>query len=370
MKIIENRYFFLFICLISIILKLQISKLGHNFDFESQTIIVKSISEGFNPWDTDRYNYGPIYAWILYFFYYFSGDDWLLFRELNIIFLSFIDIFISLILWKINKKYISLVFLLNPISLIISGYHNQFDNLAILPIIIIFFLTFKNKISKLNIIFLLSLSIATKHIFVFLPFFLIYYFYKNKFNIFTLLLPYLIFMLSFVPYLIPFIHNSPLNKTSEKIINNVFFYSSTGNTPLLSLLFNSDAPSRIISFITFIFGLLIFGVLIQKLNFIDLFLIYTLVLLIFSPSLANQYLVIPLIAVLYYRSIFSYLYIIYSTLFLMHDENGLGIDFGKTINYMFELTDYKFVPVLLIPILVKAIYENRNSLLFSKKLPA
>ena len=363
MKVIENKYFYLLICLISIFLKLQILKLGHNFDFESQTIIVKSISEGFNPWDTDRYNYGPIYAWILYSFYQVSGDNWLLFRQINVTFLGFIDVLISLIFWKLNKKYIALVYVLNPISIIISGYHNQFDNIAILAIVTMSFLVLKSKINNINIILLLSLSIATKHIFVFLPFWLIYFFYKNKLKVYSLIFPFFFFILLFIPYLIPFVHNSPLNKTFEKIINNVFLYSSTGNAPLLDTVFKINDPLKSISFFTFVFALVVFGVLIQKLNFIDIFLIYTLVLVIFSPSMANQYLVIPIIAVLYYRNIFSYIYMLYATLFLMHDENGLGIDFGSTLSNILESVGYKFAPIILIPILIKAIYTNRKSLI-------
>lgn len=370
MRIIESKFFYLFICIISFILKTQILKLGHNFDFESQTIIVKSMSEGFNPWDTDRYNYGPIYAWFLYIFYIFSGDDWLLFRQINVIFLSLIDVLISFIFWRLNKKYIALIYAINPISIIISGNHNQFDNFAILFIVLIIYLFYKNKLTDFNIVLLIGLSLTIKHIFLFLPFWLIYFFFKSRFKIYYLIFPYVFFIIFFIPYLIPIIHDSPLNKTFEKITNNVIFYRSTGNAPLLNTLTFVDTSIESFSFIIFVFALLIFGILVQKFSFIDILLIYTLVLVIFSPSLANQYLVIPLVAVLTYRSIFSYLYILYSTLFLIHDENGLGIDLGNFINMILENFGYKFVPLILLPILVKALYVNRKFFPLPKKLPA
>jgi len=363
MKFIYNNKFYILTCAISIFFKIQILKLGHNYDFESQTIIVKSMSEGFNPWDTDRYNYGPIYAWILYLFYLISGDNWLLFRQINVLFLSLIDILISLILWKLDRKNIALIFVFNPISLIISGYHNQFDNIAIWLVMLIVFLINKNKINNFNLILILSLSISTKHFFVFLPFWLITYFYKNKYKIYTLVYPYFAFVLLLIPYLIPFIHKSPIDRAFEKIINNIFLYESTGNIPLLNIIFSLNNSLKNLSFFIFLLAVATFGVLIQKLKFIDIVLIYTLVLIIFSPSIANQYLIIPLIAVLYYSSIFSYFYVIYSTLFLMHNENGLGLDLGNIINSVLESFGYRFVPVLLLPILIKAIYINRKLLL-------
>lgn len=113
----------------SVIARLYLSTFGFNYDFESYKIVVKIVQGGGNVYaETSRYNYGPIWFNILNILNFFGEY----FRIGLILTLSLADILISCILWGKGFKLSALLFLFSPITIFISGYHNQFDNLAVL----------------------------------------------------------------------------------------------------------------------------------------------------------------------------------------------------------------------------------------------
>lgn len=68
----------------------------------------------------------------------------------------------------------------------------------------------------------------------------------------------------------------------------------------------------------------ILGLLFRKINFFELGLLYTLVLVIFAPAIANQYLAIVIVVISAYPNIFFLLYNYLSSLLLMKDGAGLN----------------------------------------------
>jgi hypothetical protein len=109
--------------------------LGYNYDFESHLIVGKIVSSGGNVYaETSRYNYGPIFSLCLGLFYYLSsflGNPSFAYRMFIVCFLTCFDIALSFLLYKKYKSMsIAALFFLNPVSIIITGYHNQFDVLA------------------------------------------------------------------------------------------------------------------------------------------------------------------------------------------------------------------------------------------------
>ena len=129
--------------------------------------------------ETQRYNYGPVWFYILSFIdtLPFPMSDPLLSLRWKVTgFLSIIDIAIATCLYRWYGFKIATLFFLNPISIIITGYHCQFDNLAILCALISIKILDKNariiSYKTLLGLILLGLCLTIKHLLFLFPFWL------------------------------------------------------------------------------------------------------------------------------------------------------------------------------------------------------
>ncbi|NDC42048.1 MAG: hypothetical protein EBZ77_10945, partial [Chitinophagia bacterium] len=116
--------------LITFVMRLWLSTLGHNFDFESYMEVVGLMERGKNVYaETCRYNYAPAWMWILLGLKTAFGAQ---FRLAVAVVPSLADIAIAWLLYRRGNKLPALLFVWAPVCIMISGFHNQFDNLAIL----------------------------------------------------------------------------------------------------------------------------------------------------------------------------------------------------------------------------------------------
>lgn len=267
-------FFFLF-------LRFYVSFLGFNFDYGSWKIVAEIMSLGKNVYEvTERYSYGPFWALILGVFRYFSllfFNDWLVFRYLVILFLSLADLLIGYFLWKKISLLAFFWFLTNPISIYTTGFHNQFDNLAIALGLISLFLIEKNQQRIIGYL-ILGVSIATKHLFLFLPLWLLIK-ARNKKERLLSFIPWLVFVVSFIPFL-----------TSKKaffgILNHVFLAKR-------DMLYSFLPHNFLITPIVILIFLIPFGFIFKEEKITKLGFLY---LVLFTATLVNsgaQYLSIP-----------------------------------------------------------------------------
>jgi hypothetical protein len=334
----------LFIVLLGFGLRLLAATRGHNYDFDSYLIVARIVESGANVYATTaRYNYGPIWFNVLHFLFQFSSNNESVFRYAVAAFLSVVDISIFIIL---NKKYNNIVaylFLLNPISIIITGYHNQFDNLALLLGMVAVNLigdNFEkhNDSKKFLGLFVLGISIITKHILFLFPVWLAIKQKGRWHKIFIILCPTLMFALSFTPY---------WQDGKQGIIQNVFLYKSFDNAyfffflvpKMLQLLFSSQ--------VIWIILLIVCAFVFRNSNSFNSLLLYTCVLVIASPAIANQYLAIVLPFVAAYLNPFTLLYTLVGSFFLLIDPNGLHLFDKLRDNYA-----YAFYPLLIFLLLL------------------
>lgn len=281
----KSKIFLTFIFIfLSFFLRLYISNLGFNFDYGCWKIVGSVVAQGKNVYQaTERYSYGPVWALILGFFRYLSlffYNDWLIFRYLIIFCLFLADLAIGLWLYQYFGRLAFFWFLSNPISIYISGFHNQFDNLAIAVGLISLSLIEKYR-SKIKGYFLLGLSLAIKHIFLFFPFWLLIK-AKNKKERILSFFPLLIFIVSFLPFLTS-------NQAIEGIFKNVISIKR-------DLLYSFLPDNFLITPIIFLIFIIPFGFLFKKEKIHRLGLFY---LILFSSTLINsgrQYLAIPLVS--------------------------------------------------------------------------
>lgn len=108
-----------------------------NFDIESYIQIADLVHRGLNIYaNTFRYNYGPIWAgvvWVVRIVGREVGYETLdQFHLLIAGVLSAADVGIAILLARREAFGVAALFILSPVSVIITGYFSQFDNVAIL----------------------------------------------------------------------------------------------------------------------------------------------------------------------------------------------------------------------------------------------
>lgn len=311
---------------------------GHNFDFESYKIVGDIVARGGNVYaETVRYNYGPVWFGILGLFreisLLFTSQDFL-FRILITGFLTIVDILISIILYKKYSLATAVIFFINPISIEITGFHNQFDNLAVLIGLVGLLLMPKpgsNRLTKQHIYsaVIIGLSLMTKHIFFMLPLWLFIREKSISIKLAMFFIPLTIFGLSFLP----FIFNGGL----AGIIQNVFLYKSFANAPLLYALFSQGIVTLISPTLVLVLALVIAGFVTRKLPLFEAGLWYLITLVVFSPAIANQYLAIVTPALAVFGAVFFIPFFVIAT-FMLWGTDGI---YSKTI--------YNLIPDRLLP---------------------
>ncbi len=155
--------------------RMFVATLGHDYDYDSWVINAK-----FPMWsnvyaDTYRYNFAPGWFLILHVLHFLAGHNPAAFRYFVPGFLSLADAGIFYILWRKFGRLAGCWFILNPISIIVSGYQNNFDNVAIFTGLLAVFLIkdeFKKPLGRQAILglVLLGISLVFKHVFFAFPF--------------------------------------------------------------------------------------------------------------------------------------------------------------------------------------------------------
>ena len=134
-NITKNKWLLLFgIFLLGFSLKIVISQFGSNFDFEMWKLNLNLFQKGESFYNYGRYNYSPFWIYLLNIIDhinipYFESEN--IFRYKLIFILNLFDFLIFYLILRNYSLKAGLIFFLSPISIFISGYHNQFDNIAI-----------------------------------------------------------------------------------------------------------------------------------------------------------------------------------------------------------------------------------------------
>jgi hypothetical protein len=233
--------------------------------------------------------------------------------------LTIADLFIAYFIYRFKGLLLGILFFVNPISIIISGYHNQFDNLAIAVacLAVIKLNDFRRKhldFSDFTIVFLFGTSLAIKHI---LLFFVIWVAIRQKtmfLRCFYLFGPFLVFGLSFTPY---------LASSWNSIELNVLKYRSFNNAPLWRLLGVYDGYKDQLSKVLFVVLILFIGFILRKVQIQLSLLVYCIVSVAFAPAIANQYLVIATIGAIGLLNIGFSMYVLYGAFWLVISSDGL-----------------------------------------------
>jgi hypothetical protein len=183
-----------------------------NFDQESYEIVVEIMRSGSNVYaDTARYNYSPVWSWLLLGLSYVPLPLHVAVRG----FLTLVDLANALLLIRLTRSdRLFLLYWLNPAAVLIVGFHGQFETLAMLPLLVAF--NFAKRARSEWV--LATASLVIKHIT--LPGVWLVYTYRTSPKIKGLLplaASVAVFALTFLPY---------WRTGSDGIISNVMLYAS------------------------------------------------------------------------------------------------------------------------------------------------
>ena len=328
-----KKDYFVFIVLISagIILRFVAMSLGHNLDFESYCVVGEIAGNFKNVYaNTSRYNYGPIFFFIqgtLYRLAQVRPSEWVsVFRILIVSVLTIADLGITAFIAGRYSLKKAAVFFLNPVSIVITGLHNQFDNIAVLfALLSILFYNEEETFSvkDAGFVAMFTISLVTKHILFLVPFFLLV---KKglplKKKALYAFVPPALFLLSFVPFVI---HNQA---AFEGVRDNVFLYRSKHNAPLLGFFYNLIGfPERLI-FVVYILMMVLLALIIRKWSYEKIILTYLIAMVCFSSAVANQYLAIPMAALCILEvGPFNKIYCFFMGIYLLLAKQAIGCYF-------------------------------------------
>ncbi|HEX2057275.1 MAG TPA: hypothetical protein VHI71_02805 [Actinomycetota bacterium] len=296
-------------------LRFWASTLGHNFDFDSYRIVAEIVDGGGNVYaETERYNYGPIWFYVLGFLEDTSGlfpDPAAAFRALLVTLLTLVDVGIWAILHRRYGRVAGFLFFLNPVSIIITGYHNQFDNLAIL-LALAAMLVYAT--AALPGLLLLGVSLTVKHILLVFPLWLAIKEEGAARKLAALTLPPALLAVSFVPF---------LGEGREGIVANVMGYEGHDNAPFWYAVLPDPLQPLISPVVLFGAALLVLGFVWRREHPVDLALLYLMTIVVFAPAIANQYLAIAIPAIAAFPSLFFVPYLVLTSWMLSIHPDGL-----------------------------------------------
>lgn len=318
-KFLERPWVLFFVVTIGLAARLAAATAGHNFDMDSWYIVADITAHGGNVYaETARYNYGPLWFLIVHGLDVLSGHRHEVLRYLIAGFLSLVDLGIFFLLCRQAGGRAGVLFFLNPVSILITGFHCQIDNLAILIGLYSVSLMgddFDKPCDGRKILGLLVLgiSLAAKHIFFLFPFWLAV---KQKGLVqkgIILVVPAAVFMLSFAPY---------WAAGREGIIAHVFRYHSSQNKYFYNFFVPACVQYCFASGTLWYILLIVFAFVCRRRKALASLLIYTGVLVAFSPATTNQYLAIPVALAAVYPSIPFFLYTGIATLHICVDATN------------------------------------------------
>lgn len=180
-----------------------------NFDQGSWEIVSAVMRRGGNIYsETDRLNYSPLFAYVLLGLDHvrsFTGlPAHLLIRGM----LGIADVFVATLLSLIARQVAPgraratfCIYMLNPVAILLVGYHGQIEILAALPLLLATWLHGRPRAPHQAVIWALgSLSLLVKHLLIFQVWMLFTYSFSRFGRLFATGLAVAMLVLSFLPF--------------------------------------------------------------------------------------------------------------------------------------------------------------------------
>lgn len=211
----------------------------------------------------------------------------------------------------------ALLFFLNPVSVLATGRHNQFENVSILFLLVAVFSAGARPVRSLPIVAALSGSLLVKHITWFHPLLFIRSRRRDGVSPVAGLVPYFVFALSFLPYW----------STRSQMVKNVLGYRSLSETYGTAVLLEFRVVPRWVPSALFLAAAVAGVLAFRRLEVGRASLYLFLVLLLFLPGIAEYYLIWPIALGAVYRGAGFFVYTVVVSAFFLGSPDGLGVPF-------------------------------------------
>lgn len=307
-------------------LRLWASTQGWNYDVESFWIVGHLVEAGKNVYvETNRMPYGPVspalFALALRLEQGLGFDGIMPFHVIVAGILTLADVGIAVTLARVYGFAPAVAFALSPVSILVTGFHSQIDNLAILLGLWSWRLAEAPARRGLGDIvpaaLLLGLSLATKHVLVFFPLCLLV---ASSRPLAQRVLYGVIAYAVFVAALLPFA-TSPAGWAG--VYDHVIAYR--GGDWYANALIARVIPSPTWATRLFIAVMVVGVPAVGRLAPRSAFFAYLTLLVAASPTIANQYLAIPLVAcAVRWRNPLGWAYVGVATLALLGSADNVG----------------------------------------------
>lgn len=330
-----SRSRFLLVFGLVLVLRVAVAaKFRGNFDTQSFLIVVRGVLSGQNIYAlTDRYNYSPVWAFVSTGVWLASGGNVGAFVLLVGLLQTAGDAAAAGLLAGIGRRRLrlapdearrrALLFFSNPVSVLISGAHGQFDGLSVLWLLAALWLSARPPSPRRHagVAAMLSASLLVKHVTMFHP--LLFSRRRERGGLPDLLVlaPYAVFAASFLPYA----------AALPDIVRQVLLYGGRLGGPVLEkpgglqAFFTTSGPHRTV------FAVLLLGAVAwilretRRWELARASLALFLTLVVFAPSYAVQSLVWPVALGALYPSVAYGLYTLAGALYHSSAPESLGL---------------------------------------------
>ncbi len=375
-----KKYLWLAAVFVGALARIVIARLGHNEDFYNWTWNATVLRDGGSVYSGDvPYGYGPFWMFVLRFADLIQNlfpDNRKVFRLAIILILTITDLLIATIIAHKFSHYAALLFFLNPVSIIITGYHNQFDNIAILIalVAVIYFNSEQSESKSRNLylgLALIGLSLAVKQILLFVP---VWLFFRNgtfKQRITRGAVPYVVYIACFIPWAtsiarieIIFEEVFLQRRGRPGVIRNLG--GATYVEPTFDL--NYGRMGFYLSYLIWVIGIFAFGWIMRNRSLIHSLIVYLLLMVGLAPAYSQQQLILPLIALFVYATIELKVFYLLTLLFMIQNSDELGYEFLFPHFFRLNGTIYAWLQVLLLIFALRLVFPNHPQNLKSRHL--
>ena len=375
-----KKYLWLAAAFVGTLARVVIARFGHNEDFYNWTWNATLLRDGGSVYSGDvPYGYGPFWMFVLRFADLIQSifpENRKIFRLVIILILTFADLLIAAIIARKFSQYAGLLFFLNPISIIITGYHNQFDNIAILAalVAVLYFDSEPSESKSRNLylgLALIGLSLAVKQILLFFP---VWLFFRNgtfKQRITRGAVPYVVYIACFIPWAtsiarieIIFEEVFLQRRGRPGVIRNLG--GATYVEPTFDL--NYGRMGFYLSYLIWVIGIFAFGWIMRNRSLIHSLIVYLLLMVGLAPAYSQQQLILPLIALFVYATIELKVFYLLTLLFMIQNSDELGYEFLFPHFFRLNGTIYAWLQVLLLIFALRLVFPNHPQNLKSRRL--